>query len=267
MLRLHAGDSIAGLVASSPVDLHPLLVCLVFQNGRIEVASTIEGNMPIDLTLKLLINARDVFDSRNEEPDPTNLQLTIVSGEGWTMSESLLIPIMRDTEEFRRIANEFMQNTERIVSIDRVENPMWLAQFLNNKESIDARLDGIESERLFAFTCSPSTARQILKKGFNDRLKSIYGKIFKSIENSLHLFILGRQYGYGFYFPSFSSFYSTQNGEQTMLVCRVLVGRSCLGHWTMETCPSGYDSTTNESGTYVVYSNRHILPKYLITFR
>ncbi|CAF3642079.1 unnamed protein product [Rotaria sp. Silwood1] len=155
MLRLHAGDSIAGLVASSPVDLHPLLVCLVFQNGRIEVASTIEGNMPIDLTLKLLINARDVFDSRNEEPDPTNLQLTIVSGEGWTMSESLLIPIMRDTEEFRRIANEFMQNTERIVSIDRVENPMWLAQFLNNKESIDARLDGIESERLFAFTCSP----------------------------------------------------------------------------------------------------------------
>ncbi|CAF3741993.1 unnamed protein product [Rotaria sp. Silwood1] len=251
MLRLHVGDSIAGLVASSPVDLHPLLVCLVFQNGRIEVASTIEGNMPIDLTLKLLINARDVFDSRNEEPDPTNLQLTIVSGEGWTMSESLLIPIMRDTEEFRRIANEFMQNTERIVSIDRVENSMWLAQFFNNKESIDARLDGIESERLFVFTCSPSTARQILKKGFSDRLKSIHG----------------RQYGYGFYFPSFSSFNPTQNGEQTTLVCRVLVGRSCLGHWTMETCPSGYDSTTNESGTYVVYSNRHILPKYLITFR
>lgn len=177
MLRMHTGDNVAGLVASSPVDLHPLLLCLVFHNGRIEIASIIEGNMSVDLTLRLLIQARDVFDCRKEEPDPTNLQLTMVSDEGWTMSKSLLGPITNNSEEFRRIVEEFMWCKERIVSIDRVENPMWLSQYLNNKETIDARLDGSESERLFSFTCPTKIARRILQIGFYDRLKSIHGKV------------------------------------------------------------------------------------------
>ncbi len=52
-----------------------------------------------------------------------------------------------------------------------------------------------------------------------------------------------------------------------MLVCRVLVGRSCLGDWTMRKCPDGYDSTTDGSKIYVVYSNGQILPEYLITYK
>ena len=32
-----------------------------------------------------------------------------------------------------------------------------------------------------------------------------------------------------------------------MLVCRVLIGRTCVGDWMMKTYPEGYDSTTDGS--------------------
>jgi hypothetical protein len=50
-------------------------------------------------------------------------------------------------------------------------------------------------------------------------------------------------------------------------MCRVLVGRSCSGDPTMRTCPLNYDSTTDQLHIHVVYSNRHILPEYLITYK
>ena len=52
-----------------------------------------------------------------------------------------------------------------------------------------------------------------------------------------------------------------------MLVCRVLVGRTCRGHQGMRECPNGYDSTTDGSNIYVVYLNAQILPEYVITYR
>jgi hypothetical protein len=86
--------------------------------------------------------------------------------------------------------------------------------------------------------------------------------------------ILGTSYGYGFYFASdhrISDFYAMpdllNNDERTMLVCRVLVGRTCLGDTTMRQCPNGYDSTTDGSKIYVVYSNEQILPEYVITYK
>jgi hypothetical protein len=35
----------------------------------------------------------------------------------------------------------------------------------------------------------------------------------------------------------------------------------------MRKCPTGYDSTTNGSEVYVVYSNKQILPEYVITYK
>jgi hypothetical protein len=52
-----------------------------------------------------------------------------------------------------------------------------------------------------------------------------------------------------------------------MLVCRVLVGQTCLGNRSMKICPTGYNSTTNGSDIYVVYSNQQILPVYRITYK
>jgi len=35
----------------------------------------------------------------------------------------------------------------------------------------------------------------------------------------------------------------------------------------MRKCPTGYDSTTDGSKVYVVYSNKQILPEYVITYK
>jgi hypothetical protein len=35
----------------------------------------------------------------------------------------------------------------------------------------------------------------------------------------------------------------------------------------MRKCPDGYDSTTDGSTIYVVYSNEQILPEYIITYK
>lgn len=55
--------------------------------------------------------------------------------------------------------------------------------------------------------------------------------------------------------------------EKRILMCRVLIGRSCLGDSRIETCPRNYDSTSNRSDIHVIYSNRHVLPEYLITYK
>jgi hypothetical protein len=35
----------------------------------------------------------------------------------------------------------------------------------------------------------------------------------------------------------------------------------------MRQCPIGYDSTTDGSNIYVVYSNEQILPEYVVTYK
>lgn len=94
------------------------------------------------------------------------------------------------------------------------------------------------------------------------------------IELQTDLFLLlGSLFGRGFYFSSrrsTSDLYALPHpstGEKRILMCRVLVGRSCLGNATTITCPSNFDSTSSRSGIHVVYSNRHVLPEYLITYK
>jgi hypothetical protein len=89
----------------------------------------------------------------------------------------------------------------------------------------------------------------------------------------IDFYFIGSLFGRGFYFStrrSISDKYALPNpstGEKRILMCRVLVGRSCRGDASVTTCPSNYDSTTDESNIHVVYSNRHVLPEYLITYK
>ncbi len=84
---------------------------------------------------------------------------------------------------------------------------------------------------------------------------------------------LGSSYGRGFYFSTdrrTSDEYAKPNpttGEKRTLMCRVLIGRTCLGNSNMDHCPIYCESTTDHAGIYVVYSNRQILPEYLITYK
>jgi hypothetical protein len=175
MLQTHLSDEVIETVVSSPIDKHPMLVCLHFNKGHVEIITTIQGYMSRDETLTLLMEARGAFDRRVENPDQTELHLTTVSNESWSMSPSVLIPVSRTSEEFGRIAIEFVGHTRRIYRIDKIENTLWLFQYLNQKKLIDNHFDNEKSERLLVFPCSQAHIEQILKNGFNDDHKCIPG--------------------------------------------------------------------------------------------
>ncbi|CAF3455280.1 unnamed protein product [Rotaria sp. Silwood2] len=205
----------------------------------------------------LLIQARDAFDARFELPDTSGLSLTNISRENWSIPASTLIQVPKESDEFRRVAADFDGGASSIVRIDRIENAVWLMQYLNQKQIVDARLGHDDTEKLLFHGCPYAAAEQILQQAFD------HSRIGRN----------GTYFGYGFYFSTsrqVSDRYAVPNpstGEKRILMCRVLVGRSCEGNSTMRTCPSNYDSTTGGSNIYVVYSNRHILPEYLITYK
>ena len=56
-------------------------------------------------------------------------------------------------------------------------------------------------------------------------------------------------------------------GEKRIPLCCVIVGRSCRGTSMMAAYLRHYDSTTNESEIHLICSDRHVLPKYLNTYK
>ena len=55
-----------------------------------------------------------------------------------------------------------------------------------------------------------------------------------------------------------------------LFVCKVLIGRYTRGDASMETCPSGYDSTVDQIQSPEVYVTHHdaqVLPEYLISYQ
>ena len=181
----------------------------------------------------------------------------------------------KNSNEFRNVAADFDGGASSIVRIQRIENTVWLLQYLNQKELVDAKTGHDETEKLLFHGCSYDAAEQILQQGFDHNRIGSHGKII-NIKTGLcfdGLLFLGSLFGRGFYFSSHratSDRYAVPHPsthEKRILMCRVLVGRSCLGSTIVTNCPSNYDSTTDQANTYVIYSNRHVLPEYLITYK
>ncbi|CAF1556227.1 unnamed protein product [Rotaria sp. Silwood1] len=257
IVTTHAGEEVAAVIDSSPTEIYPLLICLGFDRGQIKVESIIQEIMSESEIFALLIQARDAFDARFDLPDTSGLSLRNISTENWSIPKSTLIQVSKESDEFRRVGADFDGGISSIVRIDRIENTIWLIQYLNQKQMIDARLGHNDTEKLLFHGCPYAAAEQILQQAFD------HNRIGRN----------GTYFGHGFYFSSnrqVSDRYAVANpstGEKRILMCRVLIGRSCEGNSTMRTCPSNYDSTTGGSNIYVVYSNRHVLPEYLITYK
>ncbi|CAF1494270.1 unnamed protein product [Rotaria magnacalcarata] len=254
---VHAGEEVAAVIDSSPNEVYPLLICLIFDRGQIKVEGVIQNMFSENEALAVLIQARDVFNARFELPDTSGLNLRSISTENWSIPASTLTEVPKESAEFRRVAADFNGGASSIVRIDRIENTIWLVQYLNQKDIIDARLGHADTEKLLFHGCPYGAAEQILQEAFD------HNRIGRN----------GTYYGHGFYFSSRrleSDRFAVANqttGEKRILMCRVLVGRSCRGDSSMRTCPVNYDSTSNGSNIHVVYSNRHVLPEYLITYK
>lgn len=152
---------------SSSIDNYPLLICLIFDRGQIKVECTIEGLMSDNEAFTLLVQARDAFNGRFELPDTTGMSLTTISKENWSIPASTLTQVPNESEEFRRVAADFDDGASSVVRIDRIENTIWLLQYLNQKETVVARMGHDESEKLLFHGCPYAAAEQILQQGFD----------------------------------------------------------------------------------------------------
>ncbi|CAF3904063.1 unnamed protein product, partial [Rotaria sp. Silwood1] len=240
IVATHAGEEVAAVIDSLPTEVYPLLICLILHKGKIKVQSVIQRTMLDSEACNLLLQARTAFGAQFELPDTSGLNLRNISTENWSIPKCTLIQVPKDSDEFRRVADDFDAGASSIVCIHRIENTIWLFQYLNQKQVVDARLGYNNTEKLLFHGCPYGAAKHILQQAFD------HSRIGKH----------GTSYGHGFYFSSsrqYSDGYAVPNpstGEKRILRCRVLVGRSCVGNSTMITCPSDYDSTTDGSNIY-----------------
>ncbi len=171
IVTTNAGEEVASIIDSSSTDVYPLLVCLIFDRGQIKVENVIQGIMPDNEVFELLIQAREAFAARFELPDTTGLSLTSISTENWFIQASTLTPVAIESDEFQRVAADFDGGASSIVRIDRIENILWLMEYLNQKQIIDTRVGHDANEKLLFHGCPYSAAEQILQKGFDhDRI-------------------------------------------------------------------------------------------------
>ncbi len=171
IITTHAGEEVAAVIASSPTDIYPLLVCLIFDRGQIKVECIIDGLMLESEAFSLLIQACDAFSGRFELPDTTGLSLTNISIENWSIPASTLTEVPKESNEFRTVASDFDGGAPSVIRIDRIENTTWLLQYLNEKEKVDARAGHDANEKLLFHGCPYSAAEQILQRGFDhDRI-------------------------------------------------------------------------------------------------
>jgi hypothetical protein len=166
-ISTHTGEEVAAVLHSSSIDNYPLLICLIFDRGQIKIECIIEGLMSDNEAFALLVQARDAFSGRFELPDTTGMNLTTISTENWAIPASTLTQVPRESDEFRRVAADFDGGASSVVRIDRIENTIWLLQYLNQKEIVDARVGSDESEKLLFHGCPYAAAEQILQQGFD----------------------------------------------------------------------------------------------------
>ncbi len=170
-ITAYAGEEVATIIDSTPRDIYPLLVCLIFDRGQIKVECIIEGLMSDTEAFALLIQAREAFSSRFELPS-----LHAISTENWSMPASTLTSVPKESDEFRRVAADFDVDTPSVIHIDRIENTIWLLQYLKQKETIDARIGYDANEKLLFHGCYYEAAEQILQRGFDHDRIGRHGK-------------------------------------------------------------------------------------------
>jgi poly [ADP-ribose] polymerase 10/14/15 len=156
-------------------------------------------------------------------------------------------------------------STHEITEVTRLRSNEMLPAYLAYKERIFKR-DGAASERAFLFHgTTASTVRKIESQGFN---RSFCGKN-------------ATVYGNGVYFASNPSYslnpsYSApdEDGSQSILVCRVVMGRSCVGR--ANSLPDYrsehemFDSTVDrlvDPRIVVTYHDCQALPEFLVRLR
>lgn len=195
-------------------------------------------------------------------------------------SQQILVTVPINSTEYNKVTCRFIERIShkctQVVKLERVQNRRWYKQYRAHAEDFQRRLKE-NTERILYHGCSGDLTQKIAEEGL---LRNFAGKngmkhrhhIFSKKKNHAVCFIQGIAYGVGVYFssdPKYSHNYSHPNsqGERSMFVVRVLVGKTTQGNSTMKIPPLGFDSTTDGNHIFVTYHDAQAFAEYLITYK
>ncbi|XP_068752249.1 uncharacterized protein [Montipora capricornis] len=181
-----------------------------------------------------------------------------------------LVSLLRESEDFRRIKDKFLEslsNKMNILSIERIQNPSLYVPYMARKQSMDEKNGTLDNELQLFHGTKYESVKAINLQGFN---RSLCGQN-------------GAAYGDGVYFAK-QAFYSRgyskkgPRGECYMYLAKVLVGKYTTGEQEMKAPPSRdkskpeilFDSVVDDADNptiFVVFNDFHVYPEYLITFK
>ncbi|CAF4711246.1 unnamed protein product, partial [Rotaria sp. Silwood2] len=130
----HLGEGVTTIINSLSINFYPLLVCLSFNEGQINIDTIIDGTVSDSEAFSRLLEICEKMNSQLELPDTTGLPMSAVSIENWSMPASNLTQVPQQSEEFQRMAEDFRigeVGSSTIIRIDRIENLTWLVQYFN----------------------------------------------------------------------------------------------------------------------------------------
>ncbi|CAF3357209.1 unnamed protein product [Rotaria socialis] len=139
-----------------------------------------------------------------------------------------------------------------IIRIERIQNKQWYTQY-NSYKNFSGRED---TEKKLFHGCLQESVSLIVNSFFNRSFAGVNGVV----------------YGQGAYFSAnavYSHGYATpnqSNGERSMFVVNVIVGKTTRGNRSMKTPPAGFDSTTDDDHIFVTYRDDQAYAEYLIVY-
>lgn len=279
MLLNHLGHQNAAKVAAIPLENYPVLLSLTVERGSLVLQQVVNDSRhapSVETVFGESIRIQENF-TRPTKP-MTNFNdrfVTEASLDAWPPKNDSYEKLSTESEEYRTVAEKFDEKLFEIKSIYR----------LVRKKSL--KNDDETSRKEFLYHgCLRETCRQILIGGFHKNLIGLHGKRHEN-DASLFLSSDGRFFsvvdekdGDGYVFtttPERSLIYalpnlsSQDNGDRTMLVCRVQIDPSWKPKeyrtWDMHDIPIEKAPVSGPSGIHVVFSNERIRPLYLVEFR
>ena len=170
--------------------------------------------------------------------------------------EAVLVALSEDCIEYRTVVeNISMTLRNKIVSVDRVQNPyLWGSYMLKKEEYINCLGFGNGNEKKLFHAIAKGNVNSIVKKNFDWRLTK------------------RTRYGHGVCFsPSaeYANKYCNENAgpSRALILARVLVKRATRGHYGTKLPTPPFDTTTGKNGQVVVkYADNEFYPEYVVYY-
>uniref|UniRef100_A0A915KP70 Poly [ADP-ribose] polymerase n=1 Tax=Romanomermis culicivorax TaxID=13658 RepID=A0A915KP70_ROMCU len=224
-----------------------------------------ERNVTVDMKEMAVINETGSIIwtlKRKEKNDNIPLEWDWQPGDDIDDIGYNLVELDQYSKEYEMVRDAALSTDPEtyIFKIERVENPVRYQQYALAKERVARNVaPGLPYERMLFHGTSPIHVPAICADCFDRSMAGVNGVLYGQGSYFHKDFAYSYQYGYG----------------KTIFYCNILTGNYCVGNPNIKTAPEfdskrriRFDSTVNDATNpdiFVVYSDNHAYPSYLIT--